>query len=138
MLKPALVSTKALRQIAAHVDAQKKIPAVRAKVRACQPRNEKTKCVSLNEWVIDRLGDVIRAGGELVSSEQYESRINICQGCPYKGQVKPLPLVSAEGCTICGCPLRTKAKTRTHFSKEKLKIIETTCPHPEGNKWAIN
>ena len=88
---------------------------------------------SFDNVAIDILGRIITGGGELVSSEQYRQRLEVCTKCPNAGDVTPLPGITVQGCTLCGCPFRTKLKTKTHL--KKLKRVITKCPHPDGNKW---
>lgn len=80
--------------------------------------------------------EVVKAGGKLVDYETFEKRSEVCAGCPYFGTVKPIPLISAPGCTICKCPLQTKGKMQTILTTSGFKQIE--CPHPDGNKWNFN
>lgn len=93
---------------------------------------------NLKEYTIDFFGDLIRCGGETVSEEQHQERLKICKGCDKAGKVNPLPLIWIEGCTECGCPFRTKLKTKTHCELKNgvIQKVTTTCPHPKGNKWA--
>lgn len=87
------------------------------------------------EFQINAIGEVLRAGGDVVSPEHYAERIKICVNCPNAGKVRPLPWLKTEGCTLCGCPFATKPKTVTHFDKDQKKIVKTTCPDVV-NRWA--
>jgi len=113
----------------------------------------------LKEWTLENLSDTIKAEGELVTHEQAQARIAICNGCEYLGEVQPLPKIKTSGCTKCGCPLVTKAYMKTLLRRlenagEELSIQEiiemktlkkfdrksyfsekVVCPHPQGNKW---
>lgn len=60
-------------------------------------------------------------------------RAKICSTCPYAQKKKYLALVVGEKaikeikglvCAKCMCPL-----------SGKLRVIEETCPHPDGEKW---
>lgn len=52
----------------------------------------------------------LKRGGKLADKKQVEERLKVCSGCEKKGTVEPLPLVKMEGCTVCDCPLATKAR----------------------------
>lgn len=82
---------------------------------------------SLNDYVVDVLGDVIRAGGEVVEDDHFAERLAACKACDYYGKVQPLPLVKAKGCTLCGCPSKTKCRTKSHIDVDTLKRVITTC-----------
>ena len=89
----------------------------------------------INQFVIDATLEVIEFGGSLVDDATFQKRKEICQSCDKFGKVKPLFFVELDGCTICGCPIETKGKTKTYFSPEAGRIIQATCPHPDGDKW---
>lgn len=80
----------------------------------------------------------VKAGGVLVSDEQYEARVKVCETrndgepCEYLGVVEPLPTMQMIGCTKCGCPFSTKA----YFDRFKLTGHKVKCPHQDGNMWA--
>lgn len=61
--------------------------------------------------VISRM---IRNNCELLddNSEQFRERVKVCMSCPHFGIVNPLPTVKLHGCTICNCPVVTKAKVK--------------------------
>jgi hypothetical protein len=87
--------------------------------------------------VTDLLATVARFGGDTVSDEQAKARYNgACKGCPYAEMVYYTPYVQFERCQLCLCPLETKCKTLKNISVKKLfKMVTTSCPHPDGNKW---
>lgn len=91
------------------------------------------------EWARRRVVDMILDGGELVPADEYKARMLICNGCPKMGLVKVKGLEFQEGCTVCGCPLETKARMKQINNVVLQKILNTEhifCPHPEGDKWA--
>lgn len=73
---------------------------------------------------------LLKAGATFVTEEQYQNRLTICRTCPHVGQVDVLGK-QFEGCTLCGCPLETKMRTKTYLHATK-GIIQTTCP---ASKW---
>lgn len=79
------------------------------------------------------LAEAVKAGGELVTPEQAQARLEICYGCEHKGIVTPLPLMQFEGCTICGCPFMTKPHMKTVFNLKEMSLTEVDCPK---KKWA--
>lgn len=85
----------------------------------------------LDLFVIDTLGKIIQAGGESVTDKVYQERLKICKGCPKAGIVQPVPTIKIEGCTLCGCPFRTKLKTATYFDTEEKRTVQTTCANIE-------
>jgi hypothetical protein len=90
-------------------------------------------------WFRDTLFDLIREGGTLVPVEVYDKRVEACKGCPHFGIVNPLPLISADGCTLCGCPLETKARMFNYFSPTNmgLKLSECSLVEKTGeDRWA--
>lgn len=91
--------------------------------------------MSLKKYVLDSIGIALNCGGGHVDQEQFVARLNKCSGCKFAGTVNPLPLLYANGCTICGCPFATKPATYKHCSLDSGKKVLTTCPHPDGNKW---
>ena len=110
----------------------------------------------LAKWAMAKIMEASFAGAVLVSKEQYDARLEICEGCPHKGKVEPLPKMLMDGCTLCGCPFATKPKyfsipraadkEGTPLSFEEIIALKIsakdktheviTCPHPDGNKWA--
>ena len=85
----------------------------------------------------DNVISLVKQGGVKVKEEEFEKRLKICQGCDYKGKVKPIPKPGGQrkeydGCKICGCPFDTKLRFKYHILNG-VKLI--TCPHPEGAKW---
>lgn len=78
-------------------------------------------------WYQDTLFELIKMGGSLVTDEHFEARVAACRKCPYVGQVTPLPKIKAEGCTLCGCPLDTKARMLKYFSPSRLGVVDSRC-----------
>lgn len=113
----------------------------------------------LKGFVMDNITSFIHAEGELVPEDIAEKRKSVCRSCPFVGIVEPLPGLKVEGCTICGCPLATKAhmktmlrpkdkageplsfdeiiemKTNGLFNRKDFVNEKIVCPHPDGNKW---
>lgn len=91
-------------------------------------------------WIRDTLFDLIREGGVLVPDEVYNTRVEACKGCSHFGTVKPLPLISADGCTLCGCPLETKARMLKYFSPTHMGLKLSECSQLERgigeDRWA--
>ena len=88
--------------------------------------------MTTEDFIKSTLEGVILSGGSLVSNDQYLDRISVCSGCPFKGEVTPLPLLTFNGCTKCGCPFSTKPKMKTYFSLKRLKMVKAECPE---QKW---
>ena len=86
----------------------------------------------LAEFLEDAFSEVVKLGGKLVSREHYEARVKACRACEFVGEVEPGPNLKMEGCTLCGCPLKTKP----YFDRFLVGGKEITCPHPEGSRWA--
>lgn len=74
----------------------------------------------------------IEKGGTLVDEEVAEERKAICDACPKKGMVNPVPGEFYEGCTVCGCIIESKVKADIVFNFRKMKKEKNKCP--EG-KW---
>jgi len=71
-------------------------------------------------WVAEKLGKMIRRRGEIVDDVQFEERKEKCRGCVHFGEVMPLPGLSFdEGCTLCGCPIETKARMKVLMRLQK-------------------
>lgn len=91
-------------------------------------------------WIRNTLFDLIREGGTLVPDEVYKARSEACKGCPYFGTVNPLPLITAEGCTLCGCPLETKGRMLKYFSPTNMGLKLSACSQFEKgigeDRWA--
>ena len=90
-------------------------------------------------WVQENLFELIRKGGKLVSDEVYDKRVSACRGCIHVGTVHPIPGIEAEGCTLCGCPLETKAKMLNYFSPTHMGIKLSECSLVEKtgeDRWA--
>ena len=85
----------------------------------------------LAEFLEDAFSEVVKLGGKLVSREHYEARVKACRACEFVGEVEPAPSLKMEGCTLCGCPLKTKP----YFDRFLVGGKEITCPHPEGSRW---
>jgi len=77
----------------------------------------------LKEFLQKSFENAILLGQTKVSDEQFNERVSVCTGnnpihsvrCPHLGKVKPLPTLEFnEGCTLCHCPLITKAKLINH------------------------
>ena len=85
----------------------------------------------LAEFLEDAFSEVVKLGGKLVSREHYEARVKVCRACEFVGEVEPAPSLKMEGCTLCGCPLKTKP----YFDRFLVGGKEITCPHPEGSRW---
>lgn len=69
----------------------------------------------VKEFLKEAFTKAIKLGQEQVSDEQFNERVNICMDCPHMGAVRPLPTLEfSEGCTLCHCPLATKAKLTNH------------------------
>ena len=89
----------------------------------------------------------ILAGGELVSDEHYNARVNFCKTrlagnpCEFFGPVFPGGIGFEEGCRACNCPMVTKARMKAITDPVMAEIFqggetEITCKHPFGNLWA--
>lgn len=114
----------------------------------------------LQQFVFDNLSSLIAEGGEAVDQKTFEQRKAICAGCPLFGEVTittPITSFKMPGCTKCGCPTATKARMKTikrlkgnedkplsapELGQKALgigdfELVTITCPHPEGDKWAI-
>ena len=116
---------------------------------------------TVKKLVMEQLGDMLRLGAEEVTQEEYERRVEICRACPHLGQVRPVPLLEVEGCTICGCPTATKprfkilprqsGKEGTPLTAKEIAFIQLKirtgqewqleketiiCPDSE-NRWAL-
>jgi hypothetical protein len=108
----------------------------------------------LDDFVSDQIVSWLSKGGKLVDDATFEKRINACAGCPYKGKVMPVPGLKMDGCTICKCPLQSKARmleiqrlpeklgeSLSAGELAKIKLGAETvsekvnCPHPEADKW---
>lgn len=91
------------------------------------------------DFLNDYYMEAVRNLGVKVPPEQKAERLKICRArnggkpCELHGMVNPAPGVHLEGCTKCGCPLELKAE----FDRFKLVGTKITCPHPEGNLWAL-
>jgi len=72
----------------------------------------------------------------LTSAKHARARVAVCHGCDKFGKVEPVPMLVLPGCTLCGCPAITKPRTLKYYSTEKGEVVETACPHEDGNKWA--
>ena len=88
----------------------------------------------LGKFVVDKIQKMVELGATLVDDQVFEKRVKICEACPFYGLVL-LESFQVKGCQKCGCPTETKAKTETFYSLLKLKVVKTTCPHPDGDKW---
>lgn len=78
-------------------------------------------------WIQENLFELIRKGGKLVSDEVYNERVKACKKCPHIGIVHPLPGIEAEGCTLCQCPLETKAQMLEYFSPTHMGMKLSEC-----------
>lgn len=90
-------------------------------------------------WFKDTIFELVRLGGEEVVEEHFAKRVQACNACPHVGDVNPLPGIVARGCTLCKCPLDTKARLWTYFSPTKLKVVPSRCTLVEkglGDNWA--
>ena len=85
----------------------------------------------LAEFLEDAFSEIVKLGGKKVSREHYEARVKVCRACDFVGKVEPAPNLKMEGCTLCGCPLKTKP----YFDRFLVGGKEITCPHPEGSRW---
>jgi len=88
-----------------------------------------------DNFVINAALEAIKAlGGELVDDDTFGRRRQVCESCPLYGEVlfKGLNL---KGCSVCSCPLETKGRTKKYYSFSALKVIDTKCPHADGDKW---
>lgn len=98
--------------------------------------------MNLSEFVHEKLAKIIRLGGSETTDEHASKRTEMCmtvdngEPCKYLGVVRPTIMFATQGCTICRCPIATKAKTLKRFSRSEGKIIPEYCPHPDGNKWS--
>lgn len=79
-------------------------------------------------FITETVLTLIEAGGELVEEKEFLRRKEICNGCKFLGTVTPLPLLSMQGCTLCGCPTETKGRTKIYFNINEGKLVEATCP----------
>jgi hypothetical protein len=69
----------------------------------------------LKEFLQKSFENAILLGQTKVSDNQFNERVAVCKGCPHLGKVQPLPTLEFnEGCTLCHCPLITKAKLINH------------------------
>ena len=85
----------------------------------------------LGEFLEDSFAELVKLGGVMVSRDHYEARVKACRECEFVGEVQPAPHLKMEGCTLCGCPLKTKP----YFDRFLVGGKEITCPHPEGSRW---
>jgi len=71
--------------------------------------------MGLKEFLKKSFENAILLRQTKVSDEHFNERVEVCKGCKHIGKVEPLPnLVFSEGCTLCSCPLVTKAKLINH------------------------
>lgn len=89
---------------------------------------------SLSDYLLDVAAELIQSGGEFAPIELREERKTICNSCPHKGIVTPLPFTKAEGCEKCGCVLATKIMMLSHRDTKTLKVIKTECPLGKWNE----
>ena len=89
---------------------------------------------SSGNFVESTILKIVQLGGTLTDDATFEKREQVCRQCPNFGKVYILG-IELEGCTICGCPLETKGRTNSFFSLTRGRVIDTTCPHPDGDKW---
>jgi len=88
-----------------------------------------------DNFVVNAALEAIKAmGGELVDDATFERRREVCESCTFYRDVlfKGLNL---KGCSVCSCPLQTKGRTKKYYSFQSLKVIDTKCPHKDGDKW---
>lgn len=89
----------------------------------------------------------ILAGGELVTDEHFEARVNFCKTrlagnpCEYFSPVFPAGVEFREGCQKCNCPMITKARMKSITDPVMAQVFqggkpEIICKHPMGNLWA--
>lgn len=89
----------------------------------------------LNRLVLSTLAAIVRAGGAVIEDQDWiGARRKACMSCEFSGTVKPLGLVEADGCTLCGCPIEEKIRTLTKLNA-RLEYEKETCPHPEADQW---
>jgi ribosomal protein L37E len=114
----------------------------------------------LQQFVFDNLASLIAEGGEAVDQKTFEHRKSVCAACPLFGEVTittPITSFKMPGCTKCGCPTATKARMKlmkrlkgnaevplsaSELGQKALgigefELVYITCPHPDGDKWAI-
>lgn len=89
---------------------------------------------SSGNFVESTILKIVQLGGTLADDATFEKRKDVCSTCPHFGKVYVLG-IELQGCTICGCPLETKGRTNSFFSLTRGRVIDTTCPHPDGDKW---
>ena len=89
---------------------------------------------SSGNFVESTILKIVQLGGTLTDDATFEKREKVCRQCPNFGKVYILGN-ELEGCTICKCPLATKGRTNSFFSLSKGRVIDTVCPHPDGDKW---
>jgi len=89
---------------------------------------------SSGNFVESTILKIVQLGGSLTDDATFEKRSEVCRQCPNFGKVYVLG-IELEGCTLCGCPLETKGRTNSFFSLTRGRVIDTTCPHPDGDKW---
>lgn len=91
---------------------------------------------SEESWVEEFINYALKFGAELVEEDHYKARAEICNSCPYQGEVFLSNMTAKKviGCTICQCPTKTKPKYKKYFSFAKLRIIEASCPD-QVDRW---
>lgn len=112
---------------------------------------------SVKEFLFDRFIKIVLSGCQTVEPENKRARIDKCKKCPYFGTVEPAKGIRMNGCTVCGCPLETKASLKeiprlyagepitvselAEMQKQKLadsskiEMELVDCPHPDGSQW---
>ena len=80
--------------------------------------------------MVEELLKLVSMGGTLVTDEEAQRRKAICRVCPSVGKVDFFGKM-LEGCTICGCPLATLTKAKSHI----LKGGKVECSDEENKKW---
>jgi hypothetical protein len=69
----------------------------------------------VNDFLKNAFTNAVNLGQDKVSDAQFKERVAVCMGCPHMGKVRPLPTLEFnEGCTLCHCPLATKARLINH------------------------
>lgn len=109
-------------------------------------------------FAVKVISRMIKNGSEMLSddSPEYIEKVSACIACPYFGEVYPAPRLKLHGCTICKCPVVTKAKTKVLMrpadkvgeSLDAKEIITTRlvggdfvpevvrCSDKTNNRWA--
>ncbi len=81
----------------------------------------------VKKLILESITGLIKAGSKLVSEDEAKERLDTCNKCENKGIVELLPMVTCEGCKLCGCPLETITKIN-----KNILLGEALC---KAGKW---